>query len=631
DFVNNEENEEEPYVFNDSYGTREDDIMEIIEQLDESGNIISSNVSTTINGDKVDEPKRGKNYKKNKKKRARAKAKKQEKRLKEEMELKKSETGVKSHMKDDQFYEMLEDMGIINQQSKNNATENREPDVLEKEIPKDLPIIKEVDIKDIQILGPRVNSENGQVEVPDYLKYNDPTKPAIDPKDIMEYTDLIKALENVEMNEEEGGEEGGEGGEGGEEEDIVVNDIVETELLPAEIEYDYEKLNKYFVEDNDYFFDNDKEVDLSNLKFDKEDLFDEEEFDIKALMAQGKKESLKDKIEEILIESKQHMLKYQTDIEKIETKSILKVTNDKSEDNVKKSVSFASSLQIKEFENTKMFNKRNTFVNMSYYMNLDGPIEIELDTVTQRNTDLNKISILIDNDTVEEVEEEAQTETLDISEINKIMEETANKLTGGDDLTNDINNNYSEEDNSSNKEKVSRFRKDRQSRKSKRNSLMFSEMTDFAIKDIIVENNDNYDEPAIEPTIIEHDFVVENDFVDSQMDQNEDEDEEEGDESFNTIYQKSLQNGNNFFTDGELEEGREYAENIFLEQESEFLENEIEEDGIEEEFDLGPVEDEEFEKNFEAKKKIKEQTDAEERALNEMVHSEYEFPEETKD
>lgn len=576
------------YIFNDSYGTADDTVMDIVEQLDESGNIISSKLESSSK-DSKDEPKRGKNYKKNKKKRARAKAKKREK---AQLQVEKL-SEVERAENEDEFLEMLQDMGIINKAQID--TKKQEAAEVKEGLGNNLPIIKEVDLKDIKILGPQMNEANGQVELPEYLKYTDPNKPAIAPNDILEYTDLINALESLDVKEVES------------DDGAVISDIVETELLPADVEYDYEKLNKYLIENDD------EEMDLANMKFEEADLFHEDDFDITKLIVNTKKEALKEKINELLIENKY----YKFDPNKVpSTKSILKnLEMDKSgsQDENKKTVAFASSLEIKEFENTKLFNKRNTFVNMAYYMNLDVPVEIEMDSITRKNTNYNKESIT----TIVFEEEEAQTDTLDMSEIDHILEETVNKLTGGDDLKNGNAESTFNHSASEKKEHVSRFKKDRESRKSKRNSLIFSELTnlDFTGSPLSEESA-----TGVESTIIEHDLVVEEGFIDDNVET------EEGDDSFNTIYLKSLQNENNFFSSTESEEEVKYEKNIFLEEESNFEENN--EDDDDDEYDLGPIEEEEFNKNFEAKRKLKKDVKAEERLLDEMVESQYEFPEE---
>ncbi|XBW38215.1 hypothetical protein QEN19_003804 [Hanseniaspora menglaensis] len=569
--------------------------MDIIEQIDEDDNVISSKLEASDKSASK-EIKYGKNYKKNKKKRDKAKAKKRLLKLQDD----KANDSSKNN---DEFYEMLEDMGIINQTHVKGKSLGSE--IIENKIPENLPIIKEVDIKDIKILGPQINKDSGQIEVPEYLKYNDPNKPAINPNDIMEYSDLVNALETIDINESDS--------DIVDNDDAVVTDIVETELLPADIEYDYEKLNKYFVEN---------EEEIVDLKFDEDDLFDEAEFDIKILLAKTKKESLQDKLDNFLTENKSsaQFVDKLNKINSAERKSILKTVSSypsKFKTSSEKNVTFASSLEIKEVESTKMFNRKNTFVNMSYYMNMHEPVIIDFDVATQRNTDFNKISLLSNNLIKEE---ELLTEALDIADINNILKETANKLTGGDDLLNDeIKETSSSVESSEKKEKVSRFKKDRGSRKSKRNSLILSEMSEFAISDMIVENGDT----SIESLNAENEFAVyENEFVTEDVDTGLIEDE--GNESFNTLYQKSLHIENNFFTKDELEEGRDYTQNIFLEQEEEYDDDFGEED----DYDLGPVEEHEFEKNFEAKKKVKEQAEAEERMLNEMVDSEYEFPEE---
>ena len=88
------------------------------------------------------------------------------------------------------------------------------------------------------------------------------------------------------------------------------------------------------------------------------------------------------------------------------------------------------------------------------------------------------------------------------------------------------------------------------------------------------------------------------------------------DESFNTLYQRSLEKTDSYFTEEELDEGREYAQNIYLEQEEDYDEDEEE--------DLGPVDEDEYE----AQKQNNEEKRKEEDDLQEILNKPYEFPEE---
>ncbi|KAF0267295.1 hypothetical protein FOG48_03645 [Hanseniaspora uvarum] len=453
----------------------------------------------------------------------------------------------------------------------------------------DIPIIKEVDLKDIKILGPRKNMESGNVEVPEYLKHTDPSKPAIAKEDIFHMNDLVSVLEEMEIIEEQDLDEGDE------DNDKIVSDITETEIILQDIHYDYDKLNKYFV---------DEEEDI-NLNFDEEDLYDEADFDVSKMISESKTDSFADRFEKLTLNNKLNKV-----VNNIDAKPILKrnlgLTVINANNQNKKSVSFASSLQIKEFESHKLFNRRNTFSNMAYYMYLDQSIEIEMDEVTISNTNKNKLVKHTDDDE----EEELQTESLDLGDIDDILSDTVKKLTGEDNVAvNDIvvENEVSEvvEPVVPEKKKMSRFK--RESRREKRNSLIFTENSDFNV----FGNNDTV-ENAVEEVVFEKDIVF--DHSDSIIE--EVQNEEEGDDSFNTLYQKSLQKTQSYFTEEELEEGRDYAQNIYIEQEEDFEE---------EEEDLGPIDEEEYEAQKQNNELLKKE---EEKALKELLEKPYEFPEE---
>lgn len=577
--------DKEEYIFNDEFGSDNNDsngIMEIVEELDDKGNTI---VSKLVEADEkkseskpiknVDE--RGKNYLKNKKKRDRLKAKKQ--RLREE------QLAIDAQIKEVKDMSEITEKEIQVKPTQSSSTKEDTP----KETDLDIPIIKEVDLKDIKILGPRKNMESGNVEVPEYLKHTDPSKPAIAKEDIFHMNDLVSALEEMEIIEEQDLDEGDE------DNDKIVSDITETEIILQDIHYDYDKLNKYFV---------DEEEDI-NLNFDEEDLYDEADFDVSKMISESKTDSFADRFEKLTLNNKLNKVVNNIDAKPILKRNLGLTVIDANNQN-KKSVSFASSLQIKEFESHKLFNRRNTFSNMAYYMYLDQSIEIEMDEVTISNTNKNKLVKHTDDDE----EEELQTESLDLGDIDDILSDTVKKLTGEDNVAvNDIvvENEVSEvvEPVVPEKKKMSRFK--RESRREKRNSLIFTENSDFNV----FGNNDTV-ENAVEEVVFEKDIVF--DHSDSIIE--EVQNEEEGDDSFNTLYQKSLQKTESYFTEEELEEGRDYAQNIYIEQEEDFEE---------EEEDLGPIDEEEYEAQKQNNELLKKE---EEKALKELLEKPYEFPEE---
>lgn len=563
---------DEDYVFNDEFGMDDHDssgIMEIVEELDVNGNTVVSKVvqANETAKPKHSENKQGKNYKKNKKKRDRMKAKKQK--------LKEEQLALDAQIKE------VKDMN----ESANNQKEVASEDSSEKEHndpSPDIPIIKEVDLKDIKILGPRKNLETGNVEVPEYLKHTDPSKPAIAKEDLLDMNDLVAALEDMEVVEEEPMEE---------DNDEVVCDVTESDMILQDIHYDYDKLNKYLVEE-------DVEI---NLNFDDEELYDESEFDVSKMIAESKTDDLSNRFEKFIIDYKQPKPLLNAGLKPI-LKKIIGPTVIDSNKETKKSVSFANTLQIKEFESHKLFNRKNTFSNMAYYMYLDQSIEIEMDEDTITNTNKNKI---INEDGDEE--EELKTESLDIDEVDDILSDTVKKLTGEDTVAiNDIIEKEvpeAVEEIVTSKKKMSRFKKE--SRREKRNSLMFTESSEFNV--FANEENQN----VVEEFVIEKDVILEHSDSNTHA-----EDEEEADESFNTQYQRSLEKTDSYFTEEELDEGREYAQNIYLEQEEDYDEDEEE--------DLGPVDEDEYE----AQKQNNEEKRKEEDDLQEILNKPYEFPEE---
>lgn len=561
---------DDDYVFNDEFGMDDNDsngIMEIVEELDANGNTVVSKVvqANETAKAKQSDNKQGKNYKKNKKKRDRMKAKKQ--RMKEE------QLALDAQIKE------VKDMNDKVKDQKEAVSEDS-PEKGQKDPLPDIPIIKEVDLKDIKILGPRKNLETGNVEVPEYLKHTDPTKPAIAKEDLLDMNDLVAALEDMEVVDEELIEE---------DNDEVVCDVTESDMILQDIHYDYDKLNKYLVEEEEEI----------NLNFDEEELYDESDFDVSKMIAESKTDVLSNRFEKFTIDYKQPKPLEKTDIKPIIKKNIGLTVIDVNKE-TKKSVTFANTLQIKEFESHKLFNRKNTFSNMAYYMYLDQSIEIEMDEVTITNTNKNKI---INEDGEEE--EELQTESLDIGEVDDILSDTVRKLTGEDTVAiNDIIENEvpeAVEEIVTTKKKMSRFKKE--SRRGKRNSLIFTESSEFNV----FANEDNQN--VIEELVIENDAVLEH------SDSNTHE-EEEADESFNTLYQRSLEKIDSYFTEEELDEGREYAQNIYLEQEEDYDEDEEE--------DLGPVDEDEYE----AQKQNNEEKRKEEDDLQEILNKPYEFPEE---
>ncbi|SGZ37916.1 uncharacterized protein HGUI_00116 [Hanseniaspora guilliermondii] len=563
---------DDDYVFNDEYGIDNNDpngIMEIVEELDNNGNTIVSKVlqANDITKIKQNESKQGKNYKKNKKKRDRLKAKKQ--RIKQEQQA-----------LDAQLKEVKEMNEQIKDQKEPVHEDSSTKD--QKEFIPDIPIIKEVDLKDIKILGPKRNLESGNVEVPEYLKHTNPNKPAIAKEDLLDMNDLVAALEDMEVVDEELIKE--------EEDDDLVTDVTESDMILQDIHYDYEKLNKYLVEDEEEI----------NLNFDEEDLYDESEFDVSKIIAESKTDSLSNRFEKFTKDINRPRPSNDIDYKPILKKNIGSTVINTNKQ-TKKTVSFANNLQIKEFENHKLFNRKNTFSNMAYYMYLDQSIEIEMDEVTISNTNKNKAV----NENGDE-EEELQTECLDISEVDDILSDTVKKLTGEDTIAmNDIIEKEIPEvveEVVTPKKKMSRFKKE--SRRGKRNSLIFTESSEFN-----VFTNDD-DQNVTEELVIEKDVILEH------SDSNIYEEDEEGDESFNTLYQRSLEKTDSYFTEEELDEGREYAQNVILEHEEDYDEDDEE--------DLGPVDEDEYE----AQKQNNEEKKKEEDDLQEILNKPYEFPEE---
>ncbi|KAL6941902.1 hypothetical protein ACO0QE_003063 [Hanseniaspora vineae] len=468
-------------------------IMEIREELDADGNVIKGDVFSA--NDQFMNPK-NKDSKKS-----------FQPQDKNSAEINKSNSLKADDLEEnEEFYELLEDMGIIENKAEylnekynlnnNDTSLEKEPQIVEiiedndsvidgikenaeigrkekeeekaeqkekeedeqkvkeedeqKEKEEDEPIvqdIKEVDLGDIKILGTASSNK-------EYLKYTDPSKPAIDPKDLYTLEDIINKMDLASLESEE------------EEHEEEINDILKDKLsnnntLPH---LDYERFDKYF-QDHDNTDDSDSDSEASW----------ENDSDLEYSVVPGTAAS--NAFQEQILKLRQQKLQTQDNEEtsqNIVFKSILKKVvsstsdepaNNKPRKGGKKSVGFAEDLDIVVVENMKEETRKNTFGMADYYgMSFSG---MDYDNYPE---DLEN-----SYDSTDNIKEQSTDEAL-----SNLLQIPVEENTGQSSIVE--NTDASSQKSEPIKPKISKFKQNRLKRdKSKRNSMLME--NDFSLNE----------------------------------------------------------------------------------------------------------------------------------------------------
>ena len=464
-------------------------IMEIREELDADGNVIKSDVFSAN-----DQLMNSKNNEKSFQTQTKDSLQKNKSNILKNNDLHENE----------EFYELLEDMGIIENKteylnekynpSKDNSFLEKEPQIVEIIEENDLPVdgiketieergkeeilekideeeeilekineeeempivqdIKEVDLEDIKILGKASSNK-------EYLKYTDPSKPAIDPKDLYTLEDIINKMDLTSLESEEEHDE--------DIDENIKDGFSNDNTLPH---LDYERFNKYF-QDHDNTDESDSEASW------------EKHSDIEYSVVPGLAASNAFQGQILKLRQQKLQSKDSKEIQKpIISKSILKkavastddvIVNAQPSKGKKKSVGFAKDLDVVVVENMKDETRKNTFGMADYYsMSFSG---LDYD---DHSEDL-ETSYNYPLDTKAESTDEALSNLLKLP-----VDETSNEV----GIVENTDANPQEIQPS--KPKLSKFKQNRlKKNKSKRNSMMME--NDFSLDDGlgIQDNNSN--------------------------------------------------------------------------------------------------------------------------------------------
>ncbi|SCV99951.1 LAFE_0B06128g1_1 [Lachancea fermentati] len=317
---------------NDGYGDSEEKLpfMEIREELDEDGNMISSSINPTAQSF---------NTLMTKSKEDPSKQSDVKQEVNTDLESKTSDCrgSIGEALFDTEFEKRIRQK-LSRADSATDATFSPKRGDIE-EISRGVlsktegPVIKEVDIEDVHVKGAP------GVDVNQY----DPSKPAIDPKDIYSFEDIVQQLE-------------------------YEDELEDGKIDEKDISYDYEAYGENY-ESLGGIFDDDTDE-------------DDYEYDFGPSIVPGGAQNM---FMEQVNRLREEKLKQLNESRNQYTKSILKKDNKIKDSTKKKKVGFAAELDICEIENYKEETKRNTFNGLQssiesqiYSSNSDEEFDYEL-------------------------------------------------------------------------------------------------------------------------------------------------------------------------------------------------------------------------------------------------------------